>query len=197
MAGEELFRSGRAEGFNVRRRVNVFVAGIVVMSLDGCLTRHQNPGTGFASPADHEFFRSALQTFDCSLAGRSTYEAGRESILRHRSGSRLQMVLTTTPQRFEADARAEQLEFRNADAPAVLRELKERGRTRCALLGGARLYTEACAHGLLDELWITLEPVAFGQGTRMFEGAVDFNFELLGSEKLSRDTLLLKYRRAS
>jgi dihydrofolate reductase len=173
----------------------VFVAGIVVMSLDGRLTHHGNPGTGFASAADHAFFRAALQTFDSSLCGRRTYEAGRESILGARSGPRLQMVLTTAPQRFAADARAGRLEFRNTDTKTALGELKGRGRTRCALLGGSRLYTEACAHRLLDELWITIEPRAFGQGTPMFEGAVDYAFDLLGSERLSAHTVLLKYRR--
>lgn len=165
------------------------------MSLDGCLTRHGHPGTGFASPADHAFFRSALQTFDCSIAGRHTYEAGRESILRARQGSRLQMILTSTPDRFEADALPEHLEFKNADTPAVVAELARRGRSRCALLGGPRLYTEACAHGLLDELWVTIEPVAFGEGARMFTGRTDFRFELVESVGLSADTFLLKYRR--
>ena len=175
----------------------MYVVGIVVMSLDGCLTRHLEPGTGFASAADHAFFRAALQTFDCSLSGRLTYEAGRDSILRQRSGFRLQMVLTTTPERFAKDALAEHLEFRNANTQTVLREMEERGRSRCALLGGSRLYTEACAQGLLDELWITIEPAVFGQGARMFDGPITFNFELLASESLSGDTLLLKYRRVS
>ena len=173
----------------------MFVVGIVVMSLDGCLTRHEHPGTAFASAADHSFFLDALRTFDCSLAGRRTYEAGRDSILKSRGGSRLQMILTTTPQRFAADAVAEHLEFKNAGTAAALRELSDRGRSRCALLGGARLYTEACAEGLLDELWITIEPSAFGQGVRMFEGPIAFDFELLSSETLSAQTVLLKYRR--
>jgi dihydrofolate reductase len=174
----------------------MFLAGIAVMSLDGCLTRHERPGTGFASSADHEFFRAALRTFDCSLAGRLTYEAGRESILRQREGPRLQMVLTSTPERFAADAVPEHLEFRDAGTASAVEELARRGRTRCALLGGARLYTEACAQGLLDELWITVEPMAFGSGARMFEGSVDFGFDLLSSEPLSGSTMLLKYRRA-
>jgi dihydrofolate reductase len=173
----------------------MFRVGIAVMSLDGCLTRHGHPGTGFASPADHEFFRAALRTFDCSIAGRLTYDAGRDSILRHREGPRLQMVLTSTPERFAADAVAEHLEFRDADTRSVVEELERRGRTRCALLGGARLYTEACAHGLLDELWITVEPVAFGSGARMFEGSVDVRFDLLSSEVLAGGAMLLKYGR--
>jgi len=173
----------------------VFVVGIAVMSLDGCLTHHDRPGTGFGSAADRAFFRAALKTFDCSIAGRRTYEAGREPILRAREESRLQMVLTSRPERFEAVSLAEHLEFRNASIPRALRELADRGRSRCALLGGARLYTEACAHGLLDELWVTIEPVAFGEGTRMFEGRTDFRFEVAGAERLSAETWLMRYRR--
>ena len=173
----------------------MFLAGIVVMSLDGCLTRHEEPGTGFASTADHAFFQTALRTFDCSLLGRKTYEAGRESILRARDGSRLQMVLTSTPDRFVTEARADHLEFRNAATADVVRELAGRGRTRCALLGGARLYEEACARRLLDELWVTIEPAVFGTGIRMFGSPVDFHFELKDFERLESDTVLLKYRR--
>ena len=174
----------------------MFIAGIVVMSLDGCLTRHGQAGTGFASAADHAFFREALSGFDCSIAGRKTFEAGRESILRARDGSRLQMILTTTPARFAAEARPEHLEFRDQDMAAVVKELKGRGRTRCAVVGGTSLYRDACALGLLDELWITVEPLAFGEGVRMFDGPVDFAFELMSFEALSPQTLLLKYRRA-
>lgn len=174
----------------------MFIAGIVVMSLDGCLTRHAEPGTGFASAADHTFFRDALRGFDCSIAGRKTFEAGRESILRAREGSRLQMILTSTPAHFAAEARPGHLEFRDQNLTAVVRELKNRGCARCAVVGGASLYREACSLGLLDELWITVEPLAFGEGVRMFDAPVDFAFALLSFEALSPQTLLLRYGRA-
>lgn len=173
----------------------MFVAGIAVMSLDGCLTRHDEPGTAFASAADHAFFKKALQDFDCTLMGRRTFEAGRGSILRAREGSRLQTVLTTTPKRFAAETIADHLEFRSGSTEGVLRDLARRGRSRCALLGGARLYTEACEKGLLDELWITIEPVAFGHGAPMFERGADFQFKFLGFETLSADTILMRYSR--
>jgi dihydrofolate reductase len=169
--------------------------GLVVMSLDGCLTRHDRPGTGFASPSDGILFREALQTFDCSVMGRRTFEAGRPSILRAREGSRLQIVLTSNPQGFAPDARPDHLEFRNNGVAAVASELLLRGRTRCALLGGTQLYTEACSSGLMDELWMTLEPLAFGEGVRLFATPVDFRFELASSLTLEGGTMLLKYRR--
>lgn len=173
----------------------MFVAGIVVMSLDGCLTRHDRPGTDFASSADHRFFRESLSTFDCSIAGRKTYEAGRASILKARTEPRLQVILTGHPDRFAADARPGHLEFHNLSLAHALDYLVSRGKERCALLGGSRLYTEACAQGALDELWVTIEPAAFGEGARLFEGRVDFSFTFLGFETLSPDTVLLRYRR--
>jgi dihydrofolate reductase len=174
----------------------MLIVGFVVMSLDGCLTRHDEPGTSFASPEDHRFFRAALQTFDSVLAGRRTYEASRTSPSWTRSDSRLRMILTSSPDRFTADARPGELEFHNASVETAVADLEGRGRQRCALLGGPCLFTDAARANLLDELWVTLEPLAFGQGARMFEGCVDFRFALASTESLSANTLLLKYRRA-
>ncbi len=170
------------------------LVGIAVMSLDGCLTRHDRAGTGFASKADHAFFRAALQTFDSTLVGRRTYEASRQGMLRAREAPRLQVVLTSTPARFEGDARPERLEFRAMGVGGAVAELTSRGRARCALLGGTRLYTEALERSLLDELWVTVEPIVFGSGVRMFEGRIDGRFAFSSSETLAGSTLLLKYR---
>jgi len=171
------------------------LVGFAVMSLDGCLTRHQDPGTSFASPEDHRFFRAALHAFDSVLVGRKTYEASRASPLWSRPDARLRCVLTSTPEDYAEITRAGELEFHNTTVPEAVANLEARGRENCAVLGGARVFTDACSANLLDELWVTLEPLAFGQGERMFEGRVDFRFALSSAETLSKDTLLLKYRR--
>ncbi len=173
----------------------MLLVGFAVMSLDGCLTHHDHPGTSFSSAEDHRFFRAALQTFDSVLAGRKTYEASRASPLWSTPDSRLRLILTSTPGRFAGDARAGELEFHDTTVVEAVASLKARDRERCAVLGGARLFTDACRANLLDELWITLEPLGFGRGARMFEGDVDFRFTLSSTEALSENTLLLKYRR--
>jgi dihydrofolate reductase len=174
----------------------MLIVGFAVTSLDGCLTRHDEPGTSFASLEDHRLFRAALQTFDSVLAGRKTYEASRASPLWTRSDSRFRVILTSSPERFAGDTRPGELEFHDASVEDTVADLKRRGRERCALLGGARLFTDAVRANLLDELWVTIEPLAFGEGARMFEGRVDFHFALASTEPLSANTLLLKYRRA-
>jgi riboflavin biosynthesis pyrimidine reductase len=51
------------------------------------------------------------------------------------------------------------------------------------------------AAGLVDEIWLTVEPILFGGGTPLLVARVDVRLELLASEKLNAaGTLLLRYR---
>ena len=130
---------------------------IAVMSIDGCLTKHDIEGPGFASEADQRFFSRSLRTFDCALMGGASFRAARDRIVANPRPNHLRMVLTRDPNRFTADAKPGELEFRS-DAPApAIRHLADRGLRRCALVGGGRLITGALQAGLLSELWITLE----------------------------------------
>ena len=167
---------------------------IAVMSLDGCITKHDTAGPGFASEADQAFFQRTLPTFDCALMGGASYRAARERILANPRPGHLRMVVTRAPEDLRGDTQPGALEFRAGDAAEALRDLAARGRRRCALVGGPRLITGALEAGLLDQLWLTIEPLAFGKGVRLVEGVVDFRFTLIDSEAIGPDTLLVRYR---
>jgi riboflavin biosynthesis pyrimidine reductase len=167
---------------------------IAVMSLDGCLTRHDTAGPGFASEADQAFFQQAMATFDCALMGGASYRAAREHILANPRAGHLRRVVTRSPEQYRADSKEGALEFCAAEPAAAVRGLAARGFKRCAVVGGPRLITGALEAGLLDQLWVTIEPLAFGHGVRLLEGRVDFRFTLMGSEALGPDTLLVRYR---
>lgn len=171
----------------------VEIIGIAAVSLDGLITRHAEEGMGFASPEDGQFFRQALQTFDCSLMGRRTYEVSRERILGSLTAERLRVVRTHHPEAFAADAVRERLEFTSAPLSEILDDLRARGKQRCAVLGGTSIYSECLEQGRMDELWLTLEPLGFGSGKRLLEGHLDVRFGLKSVEHLSQNTLLLKY----
>lgn len=172
---------------------DVEIIGIAAVSLDGLITRHDEEGTGFASPEDGQFFRQALKTFDCSLMGRRTYEVSRERILSSLTPERLRIVRTRYPETFAADAVRERLEFTSAPLSDVLEGLRARGKKRCAVLGGTRIYSEGLEQGWMDELWLTLEPLGFGSGKRLLEGQLSARFRLKNARHLSESTLLLKY----
>ncbi|HEY5221245.1 MAG TPA: dihydrofolate reductase family protein [Candidatus Paceibacterota bacterium] len=67
---------------------------------------------------------------------------------------------------------------------------------RIALLGGSETYGYFLEYGLIDEIRLTIEPVVFGSGLRLFDCQVgmikDFH---LTSFKAKQETVFLRYRR--
>jgi dihydrofolate reductase len=165
---------------------------IAAQSLDGYITRHDQPGSAFSSPADHTFFRASLRAFDCCAMGRSTYEASREG-LRLGTRSWRRVVLTHTPEKHAAAAVAGELEFTAATPKELVTSLRAEGRKACALLGGGQINGRFFAAGLVDEVWLTLEPRLFGGGTALLTGPTDIRLRLLTHEPLEGGALVVKY----
>ncbi len=168
---------------------------IAVVSVDGFITRHQFPGTSFASHADQDYFRRTLLEFDCSILGANTYRQSREQILAGIDAQRLRVVLTRNPGKFSQEACQERLEFTDQDPRSLVEGLEARGYQQCALLGGSQINTLFLAHDLINEWWITVEPVVFGSGLPLSPGSWNRTLALISVSHLSKDTLLLKYKR--
>jgi dihydrofolate reductase len=166
---------------------------IAVQSLDGFITKHSTPGSAFASPADQSHLRKALADFDCSVMGAETYRTARELIRDRMRAPRLRIVLTRTPQNFAADVRPGLLEFSSASPVELLSDLAARGHQRCALIGGAQIHSLFLKANLVNELWLTIEPLLFGGGTPLVDDAVDIRLKRLSTENLTADTTLVKY----
>ena len=169
---------------------------LTAQSLDGFITRHGVPGSGFTSAEDKAHFRAALADFDCCVMGAVTYRGPREWIRRHVAAPhRPCVVLTRAPERHQADAEAGVIEFTAAPPKKILADLEARGCRRCALLGGGQAHSVFFSAGLVDELWLTIEPLLFGAGTPLLAAPADVRLELLTEEKLNAaGTLLLRYR---
>jgi dihydrofolate reductase len=167
--------------------------GIVATSLDGCITKHESEGVSFTSSADQLYFRKALKTFDCSVMGATTFEASKAVILNSLHLDRLRVVWTRQPEKFAVYRKQDRLEFYAGDLHTLFAELGARGKKHCAVLGGTSVYSDCLGQGLVDELWLTLEPLVFGSGKRVAEGPLDVRLELLSTETLGAHTLLLKY----
>ncbi len=166
---------------------------IAAQSLDGFITRHDTPGAGFTSAEDKAWFPRVLQEFDASVLGGATYRAERSHFLTNRTPGRRRVVLTRQPEVFSADALAGVLEFTAEPPAALVRRLAAAGHRRCALLGGGEIHRLFLEAGLVDQLWITVEPRLFGSGTPLVGGRVDIALRWLSSESLGGSTQLLRY----
>lgn len=169
---------------------------IAAISLDGRLTPPGEAGPGFTSAEDKHWFRVVLKHFTASVMGRETFAHLEHEGIPTIDPDRLRLVMTRRPDQYAAERVPDTLEFTNASPPEVIADLQHRGFERCALLGGGKIYRLFLDAGLVDALWLTLEPVILGGGTPLADGAVhNGRFEFMEQRALSRDTLLLNYRR--
>jgi dihydrofolate reductase len=166
---------------------------IAAQSLDGFIAKHAGPGTAFASPEDKAHFRRVVAGFDVGVLGGATYRVSREAIRAPVPGRHLRMVMTRSPERYAADAVPGMLEFTRAAPAALAHELRSRGFRRCALLGGSQVHSLFLEANLVDEAWLTIEPLLFGGGTPLLAHPADIRLELHALEKLGASTLLAKY----
>jgi dihydrofolate reductase len=166
---------------------------IAAQSLDGFITKHAEPGTAFTSPEDKAYFRAVLAGFDVGLFGGETYRVSRDVIRAQLPGHPLRLVMTRSPERYAAEVIPGSLEFTSATPAALAADLRAGGFQQCALLGGSHVHSLFFEAGLVDEVWLTVEPVLFGGGTPLLARRADLRLELQTTEKLGAHALLLKY----
>ena len=77
----------------------------------------------------------------------------------------------------------------------IVEMLQQKGFTTAFLAGGGQLNTSFMKEGLIDEIYLDVEPLVFGKGIKVFaDGDFEFNLELLGTKALNLNTIQLHYK---
>jgi dihydrofolate reductase len=166
---------------------------IAAQSLDGFITRHDQPGSNFTSAEDKQHFPKSLRDFDCQIMGAETFRVWQRVSNDPIHPKRPQWVMTRSPQAFAKAALPGWLEFTDEAPEKLLARIEAQDLKNCALLGGAKIHHLFFAAKRVNEVWLTIEPLIFGGGTPLVAGEISAQLRLLSSEKLSESTLLLKY----
>ncbi len=75
----------------------------------------------------------------------------------------------------------------------LLTELEGRGFKEVAVCGGEKIYTMFMKAKVIDRLYITIEPIIFGSGIRLFSEDMLFHLKLVSSAQSESGALLLEY----
>lgn len=162
-----------------------------VMSVDARITQGDKVKASFwRSVEDGAVLKKLIAHHQVVVIGRKTHETVRpKPTERH-----LQVVLTSDPDKYQAQVIPGSLEFVSVSPAQLVTMLHDRGYQSVLLLGGSSNvpFLEA---GVVDELYLTVEPSLFGEGlplTGHLPAAVPL--KLLEHEQLNRQgTLLLHY----
>jgi len=109
---------------------------------------------------------------------------------------RLNIVYTPEPEAAAKQYKFSNLEFTDEKPDQLIKDLESRGHKEVAICGGATIYTMFMQAKLVSRIYLTIEPVIFGQGIRLFNQAIpEVKLELMKTDKLGEEgTVLLEYK---
>lgn len=163
--------------------MKVFI--IAALTVDGFIGRDANHLADWTSPEDKAHFSGLTREAGVMVMGSRTFA----TIGRALPGRRM-LVYTTRPGSITADG----IETVNEEPNMLVARLAQQGVNGVAICGGASIYTLFLRAGVVDELYLTIEPLLFGQGVTLFSGELESRLERISSEPLNKDTLLLHYK---
>lgn len=163
--------------------------GFVVASIDGKIAQSSNSGTSWTSKEDWAFFQKSLTQADAVIVGRNTFKLAKRRLMKRNT-----IVLTSRVGQIKVSGSVFFLNPEKSDLKSFLASKKYKN---IAIVGGPKVYNFCLEHGMLDELFVTIEPYVFSAGVPMFSGSrfKKHKFTLLSVKRLNdKGTLLLKYK---
>ncbi len=158
----------------------------VAASIDGRISLMSKHPPHWTSKEDWQFLQESLARIDAVVVGHNTYQAAAERLRKRNTfvlSSRLKTMIRRGTVTFVNPA--------NVDLAELLAKYKS-----VAVLGGGVVYRFMLEKGLLDEIFVTIEPLIFGRGKEMFIGGSRTTYaRLLSVKQLNPGgTLLLHYQ---
>ena len=168
----------------------IFIA-IAAVTIDGKIARHKHHFSGWTSREDKNFLHKMLDSCDCVIVGNNTYKAAKKPLSRRNC-----IVLTSKVKSFSRISK--KLLYCNPTKTDMRMLIIKNDYRRIAILGGAQTYYYCLKHNMLDELYLTIEPIVFGKGIGLFleSSSLGTKFKLMSSKKLNKKgTILLIYKK--
>nr|AIA17955.1 Dihydrofolate reductase [uncultured bacterium] len=161
---------------------------IVAHTIDGFIAKSADQFIDWSSKEDKKMFREETKKAGVMIMGMTTYKTIGKPL-----PERLNIVLTSKADQLESIP--DTLEYMNATPEEVIADLSARNFETVCVIGGARTYTEFLKAKLIDEIWLTIEPVIFGQGVTTFtDDIMGVKCYLTKFINLNENSLQLRFR---
>ncbi len=164
---------------------------IAALTADGFIARETSQvSTAWTSKADRLWFAKTTKEIGVMVMGWNTFQTIGKPL-----PNRQNIVFSMEPEVSARQFQFPNLEFTNKDPKQLLAELEGRGYEQVAICGGSTIYTLFMKAKLVNRMLLTVEPVVFGAGLKLFNQSLhEFRLDLVNSQKLGEEgTILLEY----
>jgi dihydrofolate reductase len=173
---------------------------INAISIDGRTAKGTKDPIDWTSKEDKKFFAEETKKAGVVIMGSNTFKAIGKTL-----SGRLNIVFSSKAKSYKSTLGI--LEFTNQKPEVVLKDLKKRGFEKVMLIGGSTLNTSFfmliggstlntsfLKKDLIDEIWLTIEPVLLGEGLSLFKNTeYSGKIKLISVNRLGDKSVVLKY----
>lgn len=145
----------------------------------------------WTSAEDLAFLNKQLTDYDVLIMGRKTFEANIDKFL---TSNKVRIVRTTKPDTYKNKYPSAHVVFSKDSLIDIVSNYKD---NKIALLGGSTVYIDAINLQLADTIYLTIEPIVLGSGTRFLSKGTDIHgYKLVDEELLGNaGTMLATYKK--
>lgn len=162
---------------------------IMVMAVNGKVGQNKFQNSfEWNSKEDQRQFLTRIKKIGTVIMGSNTFQ----TINQRPYGKVDSIILTSDPSKFKSQPG---IEFMSGNAVDIFETLRNRGLKHVALLGGPTVNSQFFNHQLIDEIFLTIEPVLLLKGINLINDLSD-NIKLHLEEMVrieDSDTILLHY----
>ena len=162
------------------------VSLMVAITADGKIARASDHYPDWTGKADKQLYVEITKKAGVMIMGSTTFD-----IIGRVLPDRKTVVMTRNPDR-RSDR--DDLVFTQAPPEQIITDLESQGYEKAVVVGGAKINQLFAEKGLIDELFLTISPYAFGSGLSIFSDAVDLKLALKKFWQLDENTLCIRYR---
>lgn len=155
---------------------------IAAMTADGYIAKDEKHAAFWTSKEDKKRFVELTKNAGVVVMGSNTY-----GTLPRPLKERVNLVYSRS-KTFEG------AETTTKDPHELLKDLEARGFKEVAICGGAHIYTLFMKAKVVDRLFLTIEPLVFGSGIRLFNEDMHFKLNLVSAAQGENGSLLLEYK---
>jgi len=166
---------------------------IMVQSINGKVRLIINKNQPWSSQEDKKHFSKVTKEIGVVIMGRKTFEEIGKPL-----DKRKNIVLTGEPEKYQKLEKTDQgsLFFTDEKPESLLNRLEKEGYQTVALIGGPTINALFLEKNLIDEIYLTIEPVIIEGDLSLFSYVQGtYQFKLNEVINLNNDAILLKYQK--
>ncbi len=162
--------------------IKVFL--VVAVSADGFIAKDtQHSPMYWTSKADKKRFVELTKRAGVVIMGSSTYKTIGQPLKERLN------IIYSRKEKFEG------VEMTQKPPRELISDLESRGIKEVAICGGSYIYTMFMKAGVVDTIYLTIEPIFFGKGMTIFNEELHYTLKLVSSQiSESTGSLLLEYK---